>query len=91
MVTIEVTVIIRQLHNQNSTNNIDQTNHATIIHFNWANHMHECHSTIRNQEFITVTFSSASSVDSATEILVTSSSEIADRSSSATCCGLSKN
>ena len=53
MVTIEVTVIIRQLHNQNSTNNIDQTNHATIIHFNWTNHMHECHPTIRNQEFMT--------------------------------------
>ena len=32
MVTIEVTVIIRQLHNQNPTNNIDQTNHASVIH-----------------------------------------------------------
>ena len=32
MVTIEITIIIRQLHNQNSTNNIDQTNQLDQSH-----------------------------------------------------------
>ena len=53
MVAVEVTVVIRQLHDQYSADDIDQANHTPVIHLYGTDHMHEGHPTIRNQEPVT--------------------------------------